>query len=86
MTYPDPDPSTGRDHLKAVRDFGYHLVVFLFVTGLLVVLDVRGGTQAGSVAGLDWAYWVVLFWGVGLAAHGVWAFLGDHRLGRVRHG
>lgn len=86
MTYTDPNPTEEREHLKAVRDFFYHLIVFVFVTGLLVVLDVRAGTGSGAVAGLDWAYWVVLFWGLGLAGHAVFAFLGDHRLHRVRHG
>ncbi|TIC81331.1 2TM domain-containing protein [Nocardioides sp. GY 10113] len=80
MTPTDGDPDDGRAHLKAVRDFFYHLTVFAFVTALLAVVDIRGGKQDGSVAGLDWAYWIILFWGFALSAHAVWAFLGDHRL------
>lgn len=71
--------ATRRD-LKAKRDFFYHLMVFLFVCGMLVILDVRAGTSAGAVLGLDWAYWVILFWGIGLVGHGIYAFFGDHRI------
>lgn len=67
-----------KQHLKAVRDFLYHLMVYVFVCGLLVVLDVRVGAGEQAVLGLDWAYWVMLFWGVGLVGHGIYAFLGDH--------
>lgn len=66
--------------LKATRDFLYHLMVFLFVNGLLVILDVRAGTGEGAVLGLDWAYWVILFWGIGLVGHAIYAFFGEHRV------
>ncbi len=79
MTRIDPVPQDVDQHRTAVRDFFYHLVVFVFVIGLMVVLDVRAGTGDGAIAGLDWAYWVAMFWGVGLAGHAVYAFLGDHR-------
>jgi hypothetical protein len=76
----DPALEAAKAHLKAVRDFMYHLMVFIFVCGLLVILDVRAGTNSGAVLGLDWAYWVILFWGIGVGGHAIWAFLGDHRL------
>ena len=60
-----------------LRDFFYHLVVYVFVGGLFVILDVRAGTGEGAVLGMDWAYWVLLFWGLGLAAHAVYAVFGD---------
>jgi 2TM domain len=69
-----------RKHLKAIRDFFYHLMVFLFVNGLLVILDVRSGVGDQAVLGLDWAYWVILFWGVGLVGHAIYAFFGEHRI------
>lgn len=80
MAQTDPAPMGARKHLKAVRDFMYHLMVFLFVSGLLVILDVRAGVGDQAVLGLDWAYWVILFWGVGLVGHGIYAFLGDHKI------
>jgi hypothetical protein len=60
-----------------VRDFLYHLVVYVFVGGLLVILDVRAGTGDAAVLGLDWAFWVLLFWGLAVAAHAVYAAFGD---------
>ena len=69
-----------KQHLKAVRDFLYHLMVYVFVGTLLVFVDVREGQGANAVLGLDWAYWVILFWGIGVAGHAISAFFGDHRI------
>lgn len=69
-------------HVKVVRDFLYHLMVFVFVNGLLVILDLRVEAGDGAVFGLDWAYWVILFWGLGLIAHAIYAFMGEHRVQR----
>ncbi len=79
MTQTDPAYEAAKKSLKAVRDFMYHLMVFLFIGGLLVILDVRAGTGDQAVFGLDWAFWVILFWGIGLTAHGIYAFFGEHR-------
>lgn len=62
-----------------VRDFLYHAMVFVFVCGLLVILDVRGGTADNAILGLDWAFWVIGAWGLGLAGHAIWAWFGDDR-------
>ena len=78
MEQANPALDSAKKHLKAVRDFMYHLMVFLFVNGLLVILDVRAGVGDQAVFGLDWAYWVILFWGIGLVGHGIYAFFGDH--------
>lgn len=69
-----------RAHVKHVRDFFYHLMVFVFVNGLLVILDVRAGLGSQPVLGLDWAYWVILAWGVGLVGHAIYAFFDDYRV------
>ncbi len=69
---------TAKERLKAIRDFMYHLMVFIFINGLLVILDVRAGVGGQAVFGLDWAYWVILFWGLGLVSHAIYAFFGDH--------
>jgi hypothetical protein len=74
------DTERARNHLRAIRDFAYHLMVFVFVNGLLVILDVRAGRGETTVLGLDWAYWVLLFWGIGLAGHAISVFLGDDRI------
>lgn len=63
---------------KAVRDFLYHFIVYVFVVAILVIVDVQGGTAGDAILGLDWAYWVALAWGLGLAGHAVYAFMGEH--------
>lgn len=72
--------AAARRNLKVIRDFMYHLMVFLFVNGLLVILDVRAGAGDMAVLGMDWAYWVILFWGIGLVGHAIYTFFGDHRV------
>lgn len=79
MTQADPVWDAERKNLKAVRDFMYHLMVFVFVNGMFVILDVRAGVGDQAVLGLDWAYWIILFWGIGLMGHGIYAFFGEHR-------
>ncbi len=65
------------DQRNRVRDWLYHLLTFLLVATLLVILDVRGGTGGGAIVGLDWAFWVILFWGFAVGAHGISAWFGD---------
>lgn len=78
----DPALERATKHVKNVRDFFYHLMVFVFVNGLLAILD-RGAGANDGVFGLDWAYWPLLFWGLGLVGHAIWVFLGDHQIQRV---
>jgi len=70
-----------QEHVKQVRDFLYHLMVFLVVNTLLVILDLRATTDQ-AVFGLDWAYWVILFWGMGLAGHGISVFYGNYKVAK----
>ena len=76
MPAAEPAGAPTAERGKLVCDFAYHLVAFLFVHALLVILDLRGGTGDQAVLGLDWAYWLVLFWGFGLAGHAVHVFVG----------
>jgi hypothetical protein len=88
VTSADPALEQAREHVKAVRDFAYHLMTYVLVNALLIVIDLRGGGE-GDILGLDWAYWLVLFWGFGIAGHAIWVFFGEHRaqkLYRRRHG
>ena len=80
MEGPDSALRHSKAYLKAVRDFMYHLMVFIAVNGLLVIVDVRAGSGDQAVLGLDWAYWVILFWGIGLMGHAVYAFFHDQRI------
>ena len=76
----DPCLQRSKRHLEKVRNFLYHLTTYVFVSALLVILDLRDGTSGGAVFGLDWAYWVMLFWGVGVAGHAIAAFFGEDRV------
>jgi hypothetical protein len=78
----DDGLDAARRHVARVRDFAYHLMVFVFVNAILVILDLRA-EGANPVLGLDWAYWVILFWGLGLAGHAIWVFFGEHRARRL---
>lgn len=78
----DADLAAARRHVGRVRDFLYHLMVFVFVNAILVVLDLRV-EGPNPVLGLDWAYWVILFWGLGLAGHAIWVFFGEERARRL---
>lgn len=76
MTQEDPALERVRRHVKNIQDFWYHFVVYVVISTLLVILDRR--VDAGETfVGLDWAYWVILFWGLGVAAHAVYTFAGD---------
>lgn len=55
----------------AQAEFAIHLVVYVLVCGLLVGIDLAGGTSGRTVLGLDWAFWPVGGWGIGLILHAV---------------
>ncbi len=82
MTQEDPALVRAREHVTEVRDFFYHLMVYVFANALLVILDRRVDTGGGFL-GLDWAYWVILGWGLGLAGHAISVFFGDHRVQKM---
>jgi hypothetical protein len=49
-----------------VRDFFYHLIVYLFVLAILVVAGASGAVV-----------WLALFWGFAVALHAVYAYFGS---------
>jgi hypothetical protein len=57
---------------KYLTGFLWHLGVFVIINGFFVLLDASGP------GGLDWSYLIILFWGLGLAFHGL-AYLIDGR-------
>ena len=32
---------------------------------------------------MDWAYWVILFWGLGVVGHGISVYFGNHRVEKL---
>ena len=41
----------------------WHIVAYVIVNAFMVFLDINGG------GGIDWAIWVIVPWGIGLAFH-----------------
>ena len=82
VTEKDPALERAERHVKVVRDFYYHLMVFVLVNALLIIIDVGGGANSGFL-GLDFAYWIVFGWGFGILGHAIYAFFGEHRVSKV---
>jgi len=59
---------------RSQRDFYGHLTVYCAVSVLLVVIDLAGGSQGTTLLGLDWAFWPIGGWGLGVFLQGVRAF------------
>ncbi len=62
-----------RKRVKELRDFYVHAAIYVVVNTGLVLLDLAQG------GGVQWAYWVIIGWGIGLAAHGVSVFIFESR-------
>ncbi|NNF63202.1 MAG: 2TM domain-containing protein [Acidimicrobiia bacterium] len=69
-----------REHVKRVQDFLYHLVTYVVVNTLLIIIDLRADTAGDQIFGLDFAYWPILFWGLGVMGHAISVFVGDRRV------
>jgi fatty acid desaturase len=55
-----------RAQKRRVRDFFYHLVVYLFILAILFVVS---GVSGALV-------WLFLIWGFAVAMHGIYAYFG----------
>jgi len=75
MERTEPDPTTGRSRKRVnqLRSIYIHLAIYLVVNIGLFALDLAQGD------GLQWAQWVALGWGIGLAAHAVIVFVFEPR-------
>ncbi len=55
---------------QARRDFRMHFGTFLIINAMFVAIwALKGGVG-------DWPVWTILFWGVAVAFHGLYAFVG----------
>lgn len=45
-------------------------------------IDRNGGANSGFL-GLDWAYWVIIFWGFGVAGHAVSTYFGEYQVHKL---
>lgn len=82
MTEEDPALVRARKHVTEVRDFFYHLMTYVFVNAILVVIDLNSGPNSGPL-GLDFAFWVIIGWGLGVAGHAIFVFFGEYRVQKL---
>ncbi len=64
-----------RKRVRQVQEFYAHLVIYVLVCTLLIVIDLATGSDGNTFLGLDWAFWPIAGWGIGVAFHGVSATL-----------
>lgn len=57
-----------REHDRAIDGFYKHFMIFAAVIGLLAIVNVATGDKF-------WLHWVVLGWGIGIAAHAFVVFV-----------
>ena len=63
--------------VKEFTDLMWHLATFVIINAFLWGIDISQGS------GVDWAYWVTISWGIGVAFH-VAAYVLDDRGGQSR--
>ena len=61
-----------RRRAKSYTGLLWHIGVFVVINVFLWTLDATTGVE-----GIQWAYWVTIFWGLGLAFHVVAYLVGD---------
>ena len=64
--------------MKRTQDYTgllWHIATFLIINIFLWTIDLIGG------GGLNWAYWITLFWGIALLFHLAWYFIDVARSG-----
>ncbi|HSF86225.1 MAG TPA: 2TM domain-containing protein [Acidimicrobiia bacterium] len=81
MTHPnDSTPEDrARSRVKSFSDVMWHAATFLIVNGFLWSLDIVQGD------GVNWAFWVTITWGIGLAFHIASYFLDENGLQNRRY-
>ncbi len=63
---------SARKYVEARVDFYIHLLIYLFVNGVLFIINYR------VTRGTWWFYYPLLFWGIGVFSHFLSVFLFSH--------
>lgn len=71
----DPAVQRAKKRVEDLKGFYVHLIVYIVVNTGLVILDLVQGD------GIQWAYWVMIGWGIGLLSHAASVFIFEGRLG-----
>lgn len=75
MTDEDPALERARQRAKELTDFYRHVLTYVVVNAMLVVIDLLDGGTGDGFLGLDWAYWPIIGWGIGLIIHAANTFI-----------
>lgn len=54
--------------------FIMHLATYVLVCALLVAIDLVSGSAGETFFGLNWAFWPIMGWGIGIILHGLSLF------------
>jgi hypothetical protein len=65
-----------KTRVEAIRGWYVHVIVYVIVNAGLFAIDLATGD------GINWAYWPLIGWGIGLAIHTVVVWLEGGPLGR----
>lgn len=67
----DDDPAWVRaqERARSLRELYGHLFIYCAVSVLLVAIDVAGRSEGATFLGLDWAFWPIGGWGIGVLLH-----------------
>lgn len=57
-----------KQRMEDEKSFYNHLIAYLVINAFLLVVNVL------STPGNWWFYWITLFWGIGVAVHGISTF------------
>jgi hypothetical protein len=82
MTQEDPALKRARKHVSDVRNFYYHLMTYVLANALMIAID-RGTGPNDGFLGLDWAFWIIVGWGFGIAGHAISVFFGEFRVRKL---
>jgi hypothetical protein len=66
-----PEMEWARKRARQVQGFHMHLMTYVAVCALLVVIDLVTGSAGDTFIGLDWAYWQIIGWGIGVFMHAI---------------
>lgn len=74
MVQADKNTAEARAHKRAeaFTDLMWHIGAFVVINAFLWILDLMTGAD-----GVQWAYWITIFWGFALAFHVVAYLVGD---------
>jgi hypothetical protein len=53
----------------------WHVATYIIINAFLLFIDLRQG-------GIDWVYWVALFWGIAIAFHVAWYVITERGVGK----